>query len=71
MSPAAAIVITVASATAGAPVRLDDDPSFVVTKPSRPMANRIRDAPVAVPSALANALTPAPRLIRSPIHDAM
>ena len=70
-SPAAAIVITTASATAGAPVRCDDVPRRGVTKPSRPIANRIREAPVAVASALANPLTAAPRLITSPIHEPM
>src|ERR671925_1747484 len=69
--PAIAIVITVTRATAGAAVRDEDVPSRGVTKPSRPIANRMRDAPVAVPSELAKALTAAPRLIASPIHAPM
>ena len=62
---ATATAITTASAFAGAPVRADASPSRREMNPSRPLANRIRDAPVAVPSALANALTIAPKFTAS------
>ena len=58
-------IITMASALAGAPVRGAASPSRVVMKPSRPSANRIRDAPAAHPSPLAKALMVAPKLIAS------
>ena len=65
MTTATATAITTASAFAGAPVRADASPRRRVMKPSRPFAYRMRDAPVAVPSALANALTIAPKLTAS------
>jgi hypothetical protein len=57
--------MTTTSAPTGAPVRVDVRPSGLPGRPSRESANRMRDPAVAVPSALANALTAAPRLIPS------
>src|SRR5690242_1440858 len=60
-----AIAITTASDPAGAPVRLETLAVGADGNPSRDIANRMREPAVAVPSPLANALTVAPRLIRS------
>jgi hypothetical protein len=59
------MVMTTASAPAGAPVRRDAWPSRREPKPSRERAKRIRDPAVAVPRPLAKALTMAPKLMRS------
>ena len=53
------------SAPAGAPERADARPSALPGNPSRAIANRIREAAVAAPSAAANALIVAPKLMTS------
>ena len=53
------------SAPAGAPERVEVRPERLSPKPSREIANRIRDAAVAAPSVAANALIVAPKLMKS------